>query len=421
MPPETPSEKFFTKPLIIIFATIFIDLVGFGVAIPVLPDYAKNEFGASPFVIGWLLASYSIMQFFSTPFLGQLSDRYGRRPILFISILGTSIAALTTGLATTLPVLFFGRIFDGATGGNISTAQAYIADVTTRENRAKGMGLVGAAFGLGFIFGPAIGGILSKYGNHVPFYFAGAMALCNATALYFFLPEPIRDRARAEYSRRRNRFAELFDSLQDKRFSVLTIIYFLIVVGFSIMTTSFALYTMERFNYDAEQNGYLFAYIGILAVILQGGIFGRLAKKFGEARLAVAGCVLLAVSLFAVPFVSPAFGGLAGLLVGIAFFSLGNSLASPALTSLASKNASDAEQGKALGILQSGASLARAIGPVIAGVLLNNALNQIDDATIKHTFWTAAAIMSAAFFIAVYFAGSKTQTEHLGGFSHEIK
>ncbi len=134
--PETADEKFFTKPLITIFVTIFIDLVGFGVAIPVLPDYAKNEFGASPFVIGWLIASYSIMQFIATPFLGQLSDRYGRRPILFISLLGTCAAALITGLAGTLPVLFFGRIFDGITGGNISTAQAYIADVTSKKNRA---------------------------------------------------------------------------------------------------------------------------------------------------------------------------------------------------------------------------------------------------------------------------------------------
>src|SRR5215203_254025 len=126
-------EKFFTKPLLVIFITMFIDLIGFGIAIPVLPDYAKNEFGASPFTIGWLIASYSIMQFISTPFLGQLSDKYGRRPVLLISLLGTSVAAMITGLANTLPLLFFGRIFDGTTGGNISTAQAYIADVTSKE------------------------------------------------------------------------------------------------------------------------------------------------------------------------------------------------------------------------------------------------------------------------------------------------
>src|SRR5262249_26996295 len=146
----------------------------------------------SPFLIGWLVASYSIMQFISTPFLGQLSDKYGRRPILLISLLGTSVAALITGLATALPVLFFGRIFDGITCGNISSAQDYIADVTTKENRAKGMGLIGAAFGLGFIFGPAIGGILSKISPHAPFFFVSALAFTNACLLYFILPESVK-------------------------------------------------------------------------------------------------------------------------------------------------------------------------------------------------------------------------------------
>jgi len=305
---EAPKEKFLTKPLIIIFVTIFIDLVGFGVAIPVLPEYAKNEFGASPFVIGWLIASYSIMQFVSTPFLGQLSDKYGRRPILFISLLGTSTAALITGLASTLPLLFFGRIFDGITGGNISTAQAYIADITTRENRAKGMGLIGAAFGLGFIFGPAIGGILSKFGTHVPFFFVSALAFTNACLLYFILPE---SRKFTENVERKNRFAEIFDGFKESRFALMTVIYFLLIVAFSIMTTVFSQYTMYRFGYTAVQNGYLFAFVGILAILMQGGFFARLTKIFGEAWLVVSGSLLLFLSFLAVPFVSPAVGGLA--------------------------------------------------------------------------------------------------------------
>ncbi|MEP6903031.1 MAG: MFS transporter, partial [Actinomycetota bacterium] len=311
-------EKFFTKPLIIIFVTIFIDLVGFGVAIPVLPAYAKNEFGASPFVIGWLVASYSIMQFISTPFLGQLSDKYGRRPILFISLLGTSIAALITGLSTTLWMLFFGRIFDGITGGNISTAQAYIADVTTRENRAKGMGLIGAAFGLGFVFGPAIGGILSKFGPHAPFFFVSALAFTNAVLLYFILPESRKFSSDEMPEKRQGRLGDLAAMMKDSRFTLITLIYFLLIVAFSIMTTVFVQYTAFRFNYSPEQNGYLFAYIGILAIVLQGGIFARLAKVIGETWLTVIGCLLLAASLFAVPFVGPAAGGLTALLIGIA-------------------------------------------------------------------------------------------------------
>lgn len=398
------TEKFLTRPLIIIYITVFIDLIGFGIVIPALPYYVEGEaFQATPFEIGLLFASYSLMQFIFSPILGSLSDKYGRRPILFFSLLGSAVGYIFIGYAFALWMVFAGRIISGVTGGNISTAQAYIADVTTRENRAKGMGLFGAMFGLGFVFGPAIGGILSRYGIHVPFIFAAFLSLFNAILLYFILPETVKIGALAEPKARKNRLLELIESLKEKQFGMLTLIYFFLVTAFSIMTYAFVLFTMFRFEYTAEQNGYLFAFIGILAVIFQGGVFNRLVKVFGEIPLSIVGCILMTASLFMIPYVSPNFGGLLGLLVITALLSIGNAMASPSLSSLASKISSDEEQGKALGVMQSGASLARAIGPVIGGVLLNNSINQVDSFTVQRTFWTASAIMIVAVLISIYF------------------
>lgn len=405
---EKADEKFFTKPLLIIYLTVFIDLVGFGIVIPALPYYVESDaFRATPLEIGILFASYSLMQFIFSPILGGWSDKIGRRPVLFFSILGSAVGYLFIGFAFALWMVFVGRIVAGITGGNISTAQAYIADVTTRENRAKGMGLFGAMFGLGFIFGPAIGGILSRYGIHVPFLFAALLSLLNAVLLYFILPETVKFDSSKKQEIRKNRFVELFESFKEKRFATLTAIYFFLVTAFSIMTYAFVLFTIFRFNYTAEQNGYLFAFIGILAVIFQGGLFDRLVGKFGEHSMTIVGCLMMAASFFTIPYISRDFGGLPGLLIATALLAIGNSMASPALTSLASKASDDHEQGKSLGVLQSGASLARAIGPIIGGLLLNNALNKIDNYTIQRTFWTASIIMLIAVCVAIYSAAKE--------------
>jgi DHA1 family tetracycline resistance protein-like MFS transporter len=405
------------SPLIVIFTTVFIDLVGFGIVIPVLPFYAEGTaFNATPRMVGLLFASYSIMQLIFSPVLGGLSDKYGRRPVLLLSIIGTGIGFLVLGFAQTLFMLFLGRILDGITGGNISTAQAYIADITTQENRAKGMGLIGAGFGLGFIFGPAIGGILSRWGIHVPFFFAAALCFANALLLYFRLPEtvtadhPAKNRAAGGRS-----FRHVLNSLKEPRLGFVLVIYFLFIVAFSIMTTAFSLYTMFRFGYDAQHTGYLFAYVGLIAVIIQGGLIGRLVKRFGELPLVIFGALCFAISLFAVPFVGPAAGGLAGLLVGGGVFSMGNSLATPALTSLASKSAGPGQQGVVLGVTQSVASLARAVGPFLAAVLINSSIAHVGADGLPHfmsdqslfvTFWTGAAIMLVAFLLAFYFSRS---------------
>ncbi|HEX6044677.1 MAG TPA: MFS transporter [Pyrinomonadaceae bacterium] len=403
------------SPLIVILTTVFIDLVGFGIVIPVLPFYAEGTaFNATPRTVGLLFASYSIMQLIFSPVLGRLSDKYGRRPVLLISIVGTGIGFLILGFAKTLPMLFAGRILDGITGGNISTAQAYIADITTKENRAMGMGLIGAAFGVGFIFGPAIGGILSRWGIHVPFMFAAALCFANAILLYFRLPETVKKDRPVEHSATTGRgFGQLLSSLRQPRLAFVLTIYFLFIVAFSIMTSSFSLYTMFRFGYDAQHTGYLFAYVGVIAVIIQGGLIGRLVKRFGEIPLVIVGAFCFAISLFAVPFVGPAAGGLAGLLIGGGVFSIGNSLATPALTTLASKSAGPDQYGTILGVTQSVASLARAVGPSLAALLIASPIahlgadgqsHYMSDYSLFVVFWTGAAIMLLAFLLAFYFS-----------------
>ena len=410
------------SPLIVIFTTVLIDLIGFGIVIPVLPFYAEGTvFNATPRTVGILFASYSVMQLIFAPILGGLSDKYGRRPVLFLSIIGTGIGFLVLGLATTLWMLFAGRILDGITGGNISTAQAYIADITTTENRAKGMGLIGAAFGIGFVFGPAIGGILSRWGIHVPFLFAATLSFANAILLYFRLPETIKPGQAARNKAAGGRgLGQVINSLKQPRLAFVLVIYFLFIVAFSIMTTSFSLYTMFRFGYDAQHTGYLFAFVGVIAVIIQGGLIGRLVRRFGELPLIVVGALCFAISLFAVPFVGPAAGGLAALLIGGGVFSMGNSLATPALTSLASKSAEADEQGTILGVTQSVASLARAIGPFLAAILIASPIAHMgadrqphfmSDYSLFVTFWTGAAIMFVAFLLAFYFSRTRIKEQ----------
>ena len=402
------------SPLLVIFITIFIDLVGFGIVIPVLPFYAEGtKFGATPREVGLLFASYSFMQLIFAPVLGRLSDKYGRRPILLISLLGTSLGFLILGFATTLWMLFLGRIIDGISGGNISTAQAYIADVTTKEDRAKGMGLIGAAFGLGFVFGPAIGGVLSRWGINVPFLFAGTLAFANAILLYFTLPETVTPDHPARTSAASGRgWGQLIVSLKNPRLGFVMTIYFLSIVAFSIMTAVFSLFMLFRLGYDAFHNGWVFAYVGVISAIIQGGLIGKLVKRFGEPALAVTGGLLFSASLFVVPFIGPTIG-LIGILSTGAVTAIGQALSGPSLSSLASKSAGAGEQGGVLGAMQSVASLARAVGPALAAFLIYSAAahggfggrpQNMSDSSIFRTFWTASAIQFIAFLIAIYFA-----------------
>lgn len=352
------------SPLFVLFLTVFIDLIGFGIVIPVLPLYAEN-FHATPIAIGWLTGIYSGMQIIFTPILGKLSDRFGRRPVLLVSIAGTAVGFALMGMAQSLTLLFVARILAGITGGNISIPQAYIADVTAPEKRSRAMGMIGAAFGLGFTFGPLIGGLMSRISYGAPFFFAAGLAVANAVLVYLILPESLSREHRAKPHEEAS-ITEVFRHGRGPMFALVVATYLFLIAGFSIMTTLFALFTEKRFGYDAHANGYLFGFIGIIAVIVQGGLIGRLIKMFGEVALTRTGMVLTTLSLALLPLSN----NLTTLLLVCAGLAAGSGFASPPLSGLASQMIERSWQGRALGVMQSAGSTGRLIGPLIGGWLL---------------------------------------------------
>jgi predicted MFS family arabinose efflux permease len=343
--------------LAILFIIVFIDLLGFGMVIPVMALYAER-LGAPDGQIGWLMTGYSLMQFAFTPIWGRLSDRYGRRPLLLLSIVMTAVGFLGYALAPDFRWLLASRLFAGAATANIAIAQAYIADVTPPEGRARGMGLIGAAFGLGFVLGPALGGFLSAISLAAPGYAAAALASANGVAAFFILPEP---KARVS-SARRAHFAALLDELRRPGIRRLIVIYLLAVLAFSGMEATFALIAAHRFGLDQRHVSYVFAFIGVVVTVVQGGLIGPLTRRFGEQALLVAGFILQAVGLAAVPYAGNIFG-LLGACLPLAF---GSGLSTPALSSLLSRSARDEDQGGTLGIGQSAAALGRIGGPISA-------------------------------------------------------
>lgn len=380
--------------LIVVFAIVFVDLVGFGIVIPVLPLYAER-FGASPLTVGLLVSIYSAMQFICAPILGKLSDRLGRRPILLVSIIGTSLGFLLMGLAHTLTLLFVARIIDGITGGNISTALAYIADITPPEHRSKRMGLVGAAFGLGLVFGPAIGGLMSHVSLAAPFLFASGMAALNALAVYYFLPESLAAKRRHEAEHHAS-IAEVFQAVKGPSLPLILTTYFFVTAAFSLLTATYSLFTERRFGLGAIQNGYLFAGQGLIGAIIQGGLLGWLVRHSSDKKLAIAGTAVLSVSLFVLP-TSPT---MALLLLATAGVAVGHGLVAAPLNGLASKSASGSAQGRVMGLMQSAGSLARIVGPVVGGWLLNHDAVMMTESFGRTPYWLAGVFMAVACVLA---------------------
>jgi len=383
------------SPLVVLFVTVFIDLIGFGIVLPLLPFYAEH-FGANALLVGLLSTSFSLMQLLFAPVWGRLSDSVGRRPIILIGLLGSSISYLTFGLAPSLPILFLSRILAGIAGANISTAQAYIADSTQRENRAKGMGLIGAAYGLGFTVGPAIGGILSQYGYAIPAFFASALALANFGAAWWLLPESRNPSEQRHFTERGLNWQRVRTGLQHPELGIFLILFFISTFAFANLEATFALMTARKFGFDARANGYLFAYIGVLITIVQGGLTGKLAKRFGERRLISVGLFCMIFGLGLLPYSV----GLKSLLLVLVVLVGGHGSTNPSISSLISQSASTEDQGGILGVAQSLASLGRILGPIWGGFTF-------DAFGFQYPYLTGSLFMAVAFSLSLLAAKGK--------------
>jgi DHA1 family tetracycline resistance protein-like MFS transporter len=347
----------------IVFLIVFIDLVGFGIVIPILPLYVE-EYGPSPVVFGLLMASFSIMQFLFAPILGRLSDRVGRRPVLLVSLIGSAIGYVLFGIAGSLGMLFASRIIDGISGGNISTAQAVIADITGPEERAKGMGMIGAAFGLGFILGPAIGALLVTVAPWLPGFAAAAASLVAFTLVLTRLPETLEPTARQEARRHPLGLRSLAKAISHPLVGLCLLMVFATIFAFANFETTFAQFAKLRFAFSTSTIAWLFVYAGVLGAIVQGGLVGRLSKRFGEARLIVTGTCLSFLALGFLPY-APSRGPLLAILAVLA---VGQGIAHPSLSALTSKLVRADEVGGVMGVYQGMSSLARIVAPFWAEV-----------------------------------------------------
>jgi multidrug resistance protein len=362
----------------VIWSTVALDMVGFGMVVPILGRYA-DRFGASGFEVGLLFSSFSIAQFFFAPIMGRLSDRIGRKPVIIISLLGTAVGSFVTGAAGTLWLLFLGRFLDGASGASVSVAQSAITDIAPPEQRARLLGMLGAAFGVGFVFGPAIGGLAALGGPHVPFYVAGVFALCNAVAAFIRLPETNQNIGKArdavQFASRRRSFA----------WNKFTITALLSGTAFAGFEATFALFGERRFDLTEGSAAAVFLVVGVMLVVVQGGLIGPLTKAFGSQRLLVAGFGTL-IAGFLVLSIAEVW---VVLFLALALLSLGQGLVTPSLTSVVADTVSPDRRGEVLGVQQSAGALSRIIGPAIAGLLF-------DHAGIAWPYVVAAVLTGAA-------------------------
>ena len=354
------------SPLIFIFITVLVDMLGYGMVLPLLPFYVLQQEGGA-LAVGLLGSLYAVMQMFSGPVLGGLSDRYGRRPVLLLCLAGTSLAFILLGLANTLQLVFLAVMLDGITGGNLTTAYAYIADITSAEERSQGMSLVGAAYGLGMIAGPAAGGLLSAYGLAVPAFAAAAVALINVLFGFFVLPEslPKDKRVKAIHWKGFHLVAQLGSLPRLGASRLLLAAIFSLNLAFVGLQTNFPLFSQARFDWGSLKNGIFFAFVGVSAVFVQGVLYRRIHRRLGERRLARIGLGLMAAGLV---------GGVLSpvdwlLFPCIGLVVMGSGISIPSITGLLSRAVEAGAQGRLMGGMQALLSLTAIIGPATAGLV----------------------------------------------------
>ncbi|WP_375773356.1 MFS transporter [Archangium gephyra] len=362
-----PEPRILRRIEVLVFVTVFLDLVGFGIVIPLLPFYVQSM-GGSELTVGVLLGSFSFTQLLATPVLGRFSDRYGRRPIILLSLAANAVAMGLFSLASyhhLLPLLFVSRILAGATAGNLSACQATLADVAPPESRARAMGRLGAGIGLGLVLGPMIGGQLSQWGAWVPPLAAAALALVGALGVLLAMPETHAPSGRAPAAKQPSRLSVFHSSPRQRALSLMLLLYFFVFLSMTTLQVAFALLAQERVGWGAEQVGNIFGLVGGLGLVIQGGLIGPLSKAVGEARLLIFGTLLLAAGMLGVS----ASAQPLPLIGAVVLLGTGLGLTQPLLSSLASQAANPALLGLTLGLAQSSGGLARTVGPVASGAL----------------------------------------------------
>jgi MFS family permease len=349
--------------LAFILITIFVDILGYSMMIPLLPFFVQKQGGGAA-IAGTLASLYAFLQLFSGPVLGSLSDRLGRKPILLVCLFGTAIAYAIFGLADSLPFLFLAVILDGLTGNNLTTSHAYIADITPPEERSRSLSLAGAAFGLGLMAGPVLSGFLSGYSLSVPAFVAAGIALANTLYGLLILPESLPPEKRTIHPVSFNAFAQLKGLLDIRPIRAILIAIFLLNLAFSGLQTNFPLFSNVRFGWDAPQNGFFFAFVGVVAVFVQGVLYGRLQPRLGELRLAIFGLALLSLGMAGIALASIPWT----LFPFVAVAALGSGSSIPSLSGMVSARVSGTQQGQLMGGMQTMFGLTTIIGPTLAGL-----------------------------------------------------